>query len=92
MPVWHVSIARISRTMDRVLPTSEWPNVTLKQARKMREFMLRGAGGEWEKEEIGEKALHLRRRLNQKEIDMLFEVKADCPVFTHGAARVGGTP
>lgn len=86
MPVWHVSVARIARTLDRVLEVSEWPPNVLRQARELQRKVLRGVGGTWEKEEIGEMALHFRRRLSADEMKLLHQVNAACPVFTHGGA------
>ena len=84
--MWHVSIARIARSLDRVLLVSEWPPNVLRQARELQSRVLRGIGGEWEREEIGESAVHLRRRLSIEEMKLLRQVNASCPVFTHGAA------
>ena len=86
MPVWHVSIARLSRSLDRVLLCSEWPPNVLRQARELQRRVLQGAGGDWEREDIGETALHLRRRLSADEINLLYKVNTSCPVFTRGAA------
>jgi hypothetical protein len=86
MPVWHVSVARLSRSMDRVLSVSEWPPNVLRQARELQRRILQMVGGTWEREEIGDSALHLRRRLSREEMALLHQVNSTCPVFTHGAA------
>jgi hypothetical protein len=86
MPVWHVSVARIARSMDRILLVAEWPPNVLRQARDIQRRVLGGVGGEWQREEIGESAIHLRRRLSVEEMKILHQVNALCPVFTHGAA------
>lgn len=72
--------------MDRILPVCEWPLNVLRQARELQRLKLAGVGGSWEMEEVGEAALHLRRRLSPKEMGLLHMVNSACPVFTHGAA------
>jgi hypothetical protein len=43
-------------------------------------------GGDWEMEEEGESAVHLRRRLSKVEMQILHDISPACPVFTHGKA------
>lgn len=86
LQAWHVSIARVSRGMDRILPVETWPPNVLRQARELQRKVLQGVGCRWELEEMGESALHLRRRLSPKEMGLLHMVNSACPVFTHGAA------
>lgn len=87
MPVWHVSIARSDPVHLRVLRLSEWRAQTFRNAREIAHKMLLGVGGDWQMEEVGESALHTRRRLSAAEMGLLFQVNNACPVFTHGAAR-----
>jgi hypothetical protein len=86
MPVWHVSIARLNRKMDGIIPVSEWPNTLKSQASELKQRVLSGVGGQWERHEIGDMAVHLRRRLSREEMKLLHQVNSTCPVFTHGAA------
>lgn len=86
MPVWHVSVARMSRTFERIIPVAEWPPNVMRQARDVQHRTLTGVGGTWMLEEIGETALHLRRRLSREEMRLLFRDHPSCPVFTHGSA------
>jgi hypothetical protein len=86
MPVWHVSVARISRHLDRIIPVSEWPPNVLHAAKLLQKQMLLGVGTDWNREEIGIDAIHLRRRLLALEIRRLHQMHPACPVFTHGAA------
>ncbi len=86
MPVWHVSIARLSRSGDRVLQVSEWPNSIRREASELANGVLSGVGGTWERDETGECAIHRRRRLSEGEMRLLFQIRATCPVFTHGEA------
>jgi hypothetical protein len=84
--VWHVSIARLSKRMDRVFPVSDWPNSVMRQAVEMADRILSGVGGEWRLQEIGDCAIHHRRRLSVSEMKHLLLINANCPVFTHGKA------
>lgn len=72
--------------MDRVQKVSEWPPNVLRQARDLQKHVLRGVGGTWEREELGDCAIHMRRRLSVTEMQLLHGINASCPVFTHGAA------
>jgi hypothetical protein len=38
-------------------------------------------------QERGVDAIHIRRRLAQHEIDLLWSVRPECPVFSAGQAR-----
>jgi len=87
MPVWHVSVARLSRSLDRVLDLSDWPPNVWKQARELSQRILNGVGcDDWQREEIGKTALHTRRRLSPEGVKLLHQVNCGFPVFTHGAA------
>jgi hypothetical protein len=86
MPVWHVSVARINKTMTGIIPVGEWPNNVRRQARELQERVLRGVGGQWEVAEEGVSAVHLRRRLSPDEMRLLYSAHPMCPVFTHGEA------
>ena len=86
MPVWHVSIARIAKSMDRIVPVEEWQPITHRQARELQDLILVGVGGTWQMDEIGVSALHRRRRLSDDEMRLLHQVNSQCPVFTHGEA------
>ena len=84
--MWHVSIARLNRRGDRILPVEEWPRVVRNQATDLQKRVLKGVGGTWELLELGESAIHLRRRLSAEEMSLLHQIRSDCPVFTHGEA------
>lgn len=86
MPVWHVSLARISRDETRALQVAEWSRTAVIEAKRIADRILAGMGTSWEVEEFGKIAYHRRRRLNANEIRTLFKVLPTCPVFTHGAA------
>jgi hypothetical protein len=86
MPVWHVSVARISKDRSRIVPVSEWRPGVFLAARELQRQALSGAGADWQLEEIGLDAIHLRRRLSAPEIRCLYQAHPTCPVFTHGAA------
>jgi hypothetical protein len=72
--------------MDHLIPVTEWPQNVIRQARELQTRILHGVGGNWEMEEKGGMALHLRRRLSIEEMNLLYQVNRTCPVFTHGAA------
>lgn len=84
--MWHVSIARISKRGDRILKVEEWPNTVRNQASELADRVLYGVGGLWQVDEIGECAIHRRRRLSEDEMGLLYKVLPTCPVFTHGEA------
>jgi hypothetical protein len=84
--VWHVSIARLNRRMDGIIPVTEWPNTVNNQASELKERVLCGVGGSWQRHEVGERAVHLRRRLSRDEMKLLYTINSACPVFTDGAA------
>ena len=86
MPVWHVSIARISRSGDRLLMVGEWPNNVRIQASALADKVLAGVGGTWQMDEIGDSAIHRRRRLSAEEMRLLYQINHSFPVFTHGQA------
>jgi len=84
--VWHVSIARLSKRGDRLLKVDEWPNTVCEAAAILAARVLGGVGGTWELNETGDWAIHRRRRLSEEETRLLYSVRPDCPVFTHGEA------
>jgi hypothetical protein len=85
--VWHVSVARINRAGDALIPVTQWPNNVLRQAKDLQDAVLRGVGGtDWQRDEVGESAIHRRRRLSAEEMRLLHQVNSQCPVFTHGKA------
>ena len=86
MPVWHVSVARLNKTMSGIVPVSEWPNNVRRQASELQDRVLSGVGGTWQKDESGEMAIHRRRRLSVEEIRLLHLTLPVAPVFTHGEA------
>lgn len=68
------------------MPVSEWPNTVRRDASELQNRILAGVGGEWQQDEIGESAVHRRRRLSEAEMVALYQVRPTCPVFTHGEA------
>jgi len=86
MPVWHVSIARLNKRGDQLLKVQEWPNNVRNQASELANRVLSGVGGLWQQDEIGDCAIHRRRRLSADEMRLLHKINASCPVFTYGQA------
>ncbi len=84
--MWHVSVARINSDLTGIVPVERWSGAVLAGARELHRRVLIGRGQNWELEEIGEMAVHRRRRLSDEEMGILFSIKPDAPVFTHGVA------
>lgn len=88
MPVWHASVARIARDRQSIKPRALWRPGEVAYARNVLVNTLAGVGNvdrEWR--EDGELAVHVRRQLKPWEIDVLYELRPDAPVFTHGQAQ-----
>lgn len=93
MPVWHVSVARITGNRREIKPVDYWTNSEIRNAAAIAVKALDGVGNklhQWH--ERGEMAIHIRRQLTQPEIDRLHEIKPDAPVFTSGQARPSAPP
>ncbi len=84
--MWHVSVARIHRSMIKLLPLKEWPGAVKAGAEALARRVILGRGQDWEFVELGDSALHLRRRLSVDEMKILYKVDPLLPVFTHGKA------
>ena len=69
-----------------MVPIADWPQSMLANANQVAANALRGVGAEWEMVEMGDKALHVRRRCNASEMRVLYSVNPAAPVFTHGCA------
>lgn len=88
MPVWHVSVARITSNRQSIKPVDLWVEREIREAAAIAVKALDGVGNklhQWH--ERGEQAIHIRRQLSQPEIDELFTRKPDAPVFLHGKAE-----
>lgn len=89
MPVWHVSVARIAVDRKSIKPVYRMLEHEVRDAARIAVKTLDGVGDklhQWY--ERGDDAIHMRRQLSQPEIEMLHAVRPQCPVFTHGNARV----
>jgi hypothetical protein len=87
LPVWHASIARINNQFSAIVPIEDWSPQLKSAAEQIAIKMLHGIGSHtWQRREIGDYAIHFRRRLTPKEMQLLHAVNSSCPVFTHGAA------